>query len=103
MNVEDKNGNAVIKFNAGAFGAVVLKTIDNLKGLKNITINDEKLECLILEKTDKSKNSVETVLKFDNSERKVTVNIYKTQSKVMVNGKDYARFVSNFLQEYFSC
>ena len=33
MKIEDKNGNAVIEFNAGAFGAVVVSAIRVLKGI----------------------------------------------------------------------
>ena len=78
------------------------KVRSSLKKLNRITIDDEDLECSITEKIDNSKKNVETVLKFENEERKVTVNIYNTQSKLLVNGKDYAWFVCNFLKEYFS-
>ena len=102
MNIEEQKNNAVIEFNAGVFGAVIIDSIENMKKSGNLKINDESLICSFEEKHDNMNKNVETVIKFENEERKITVNVYRTKSKILINGKDYQWFMSNFLNEFLT-
>ena len=63
MKIEEKNGNAIVEFNAGVFGAVVVSAINNLKSIEAIEVEGALMDLTVDEKSENSDRNVETIIK----------------------------------------
>ena len=76
LRKEEKENSVYYQFNTGAFAEVVMKTLQYLKGVEYLIVNEEQLNVDIEDRNDKENKVVETVVKFTNSSRKIVMNIY---------------------------
>ena len=97
---EDKSQCIVFTFNTGSFYDVVLENVLLLKSGNVINIDDEIFTTEFDDRYDLSDNNVETVIKFKSESKHITVNVYKTTFKLMINGKGFKWFVDGFFEKF---
>ena len=98
---EDKSQCTVFTFNTGSFYDVVLENVLLLKsGIDGIQIGDETFTTESDDRYDLSDNNVETVIRFKSESKHITVNVYKTTFKLMINGKGFKWFVDGFFEKF---
>ena len=99
---EEKEGCVNLIFNDGAYNAVVLKALVELKnGPKHFIIGKEEVERVAVDpRKELSGKHVDTKIEFKVNKQKILIHAYNSTQKLTIQGKKYKWFVDSYLEPF---
>ena len=99
---EEKIGCTNLIFNDGAFNAVVLKAIVEIKnGPKHFIVGKEDVEKVTVDpRKELSGKHVDTKVEFKVNGHKIVIHVYNSKQKLTIQGKKYKWFVDSYLEPF---
>ena len=99
---EEKKASTILIFSDGAFTEVVLNAIIEIKnGPKHFIIGKESVERISIDRRDELMGRhMDTKIQFEVNGEKITMHVYNSTQKIMIQGKRYKWFVENYLEPF---
>ena len=104
LEVESKQGCVTLSFCDGSFFEIILPLIRDWQQKRGATFRINEIEVEIIEVvkgTENSEKHVDTKLIIMANCDRIVIHVYNGRQKVMVQGKNYEKFVFDYLEPFF--